>query len=107
MFLLPLALTIFGFSISSAESERLSGGGAAGVASTSLLLAGFFAALATASALTGVDSETASAGASAPTAVPGAASATSPFEALVGFFAFDVSALNLVVFFNSAIRASL
>src|SRR6266446_8276806 len=103
MFLLPLTLTIFGFSISSAESERPSGGAAAGVASTFLLLAGFFAALATASALAGVDSETASAGVSAPTATSGAASATSPFEALVGFFAFDVSALDLVVF-DSVIR---
>ena len=93
----------FGFSISSAESERFSGGGAADVASTFLVLAGFFAGLATASALAGVDSETASAGANAPTAGSGTACATSPFEAFVGFFAFDVSALDLVVFFNSAI----
>src|SRR5882762_8702544 len=101
MFLLPLALTILGFSISSAESERLSGGGPAGVPSTFLLLVGFFSGLAAASALGGVDSETASARASAPTAA-----CASPFEALVGFFAFEVSALDLVVFFNSAIRVS-
>src|SRR5207244_10774068 len=106
MFLLPLALTILGFSISSAESERLSGGGAAGVPSTFLLLAGFFSGLAAASALAGVDSETASTRASAPTAARDAPCATSPFEALVGFFAFDVSALDLVVFFNSAIPVS-
>src|SRR5437667_831122 len=104
MFLLPLALTILGLSISSAESERLSGGGAAGVPSTFWLLAGFFSGLAAGSALAGVDSETASARASAPTAAPEAACATSPFAALVGFFAFEVSALDLVVFFNYAIR---
>jgi len=46
-----------------------------------------------------VDSETASARARAPTAAPDAACATPLFEALVGFFAFDVSALDLVVFF--------
>src|ERR1700676_2219484 len=103
MFLLPLALTIFGFSISSAESERFSGGGAAGAACTFLLLVGFSAGLATASALAGGDSETASSGANAPTAASGAACAASPFEALLGFSAFDVSALDSAVFFNSAI----
>lgn len=44
MFLAPLALTIFGFSTSSASSERFSAGGEAGPASGFGALAAFFGA---------------------------------------------------------------
>jgi len=44
--LLPLALTIFGFSASSGESERFSGAPAAGAGCSFFCLAGFLAGLA-------------------------------------------------------------
>src|SRR5882724_4750990 len=57
MFLLPLALTIFGFSIESAESERFSGAAATGAGSSFFFLAGFLAGLTSGSVFAGVNSE--------------------------------------------------
>src|SRR5438874_2999034 len=103
MFLLPLALTTFGFSISSVESERFSGAAAvAGAGSSVLLLAGFFARLTAGSALVDGCSETAE-------AVSGTAGVASVFPASAGvasvfaFFAFGFSDSGLVSFSGSAI----
>ncbi len=85
------------------RSERFSGGGAADVTSAFLVLAGFFAGLASASALAGVDSA-ASRGELANCRFRHRL-CNLAFRAFVGFFGFDVSALDLVVFSNSAIRA--
>src|SRR5882724_1715935 len=93
MFLLPLALTIFGFSISSVEGQRRSGG----AASTFLSLGSLFAFV---SSSADADSGTASAGTTVPASASGIAGAAS-FDALIGFFAF--SAVGFVVFFDSAI----
>src|SRR5205809_5164914 len=104
MFLLPLALTTFGFSISSVESERFSRGAAAaaGAGSSFLLLAGFFARLTAGSALADGGSETGGAGAG----IAGVASvscASAGAVSVFAFFAFGFSGSGLVSFSGSAI----
>src|SRR5437773_5102760 len=103
MFLLPLALTTFGFSISSVESERFSrGAAAAGAGSSFLLLAGFFARLTAGSALADGGSETGGAGAG----IAGVASvscASAGAVSVIAFFAFGFSGSGLVSFSGSAI----
>src|SRR5437762_2503147 len=102
MFLLPLALTTFGFSISSVESERFSRAAAAGAGSSFLLLAGFFARLTAGSALADGGSETGGAGAG----IAGVASvscASAGAVSVFAFFAFGFSGSGLVSFSGSAI----
>ena len=84
MFLLPLALTIFGFSIESVESERFSGAAATGAGSSFFLLAGFLAGLTSGSVFEGANSEPASVE-TGPGAFPSAAAgAVSPSGELLG-----------------------
>src|SRR6266568_694005 len=102
MFLLPLALTTFGFSMSSVESERFSRTAAAGADSSFLLLAGFLARLTAGSALADGCSETAgvvSWTAGVASVSGDSAGATSVFA----FFAFGFSGSGLVSFSGSAI----
>src|SRR5437773_3537750 len=103
MFLLPLALTTFGFSISSVESERFSrGAAAAGAGSSFLLLAGFLARLTAGSALADGCPETAG----APSWAAGVASvsrASAGAASVSAFFAFGFSGSGLVSFSGSAI----
>src|ERR1700730_9368613 len=90
-FLLPLALTIFGFSTSSASSERFSRGVSAGAASSLGGLASFFATLV--SATGGTVEATVSTGAVSVFAAGFSASA-------FGFFGFALSVLGLLGFFS-------
>ncbi len=75
MFLLPLALTIFGFSIESGESERFSGAAATGAGSSLFFLASFLAGLTSGSVFAGANSEPASVE-TGPGALPSAVAGT-------------------------------
>src|SRR5260370_39967080 len=101
MFLLRLALTLFGFSMSSDESERFSGAAAVGAVSSFLLLAGFLARLTAGSALAVGGSETAGAA----SCVAGAASVFSDSTGAASafaFFAFGFSGFGSASFSGSA-----
>src|SRR6266568_3593427 len=100
MFLAPFALTIFGFSTSSASSERFSRGASAGAASGLAGFAGFFAGFAT--AVTGAGVSVVGFGdscfASWDVGVSGA------FSSAFGFFGFSAfSAFGFAGFLCSAI----
>src|SRR5437773_8766409 len=107
MFLLPLALTIFGFSIESAESERFSGAAATGAGSSLFFLAGFLAGLTSGSVFAGADSEPAfvEAGPGAvPSTVAGTGSLSAESLGAATAFAFFVSGFSESVgSFDSAI----
>src|ERR1700736_2831631 len=102
MFLAPFALTIFGFSMSSASKVRFSRGASAGAASCLLDFADFFGGFV--SAVTGDVVSAASVG----WAASSFASATAGFSSAFGFFGFSAfSAFGFAGFLCSAILIKL
>src|SRR5437016_2689839 len=102
MFLAPFALTIFGFSTSSASKVRFSRGASAGAASCLLDFVGFFAGFV--SAVPGAVVSAASVGWTASSF----ASATAGLSSTFGFFGFSAfSALGFAGFLCSAILIKL
>src|SRR6266853_6582566 len=96
MFLAPFALTIFGFSTSSASSERFSRGASAGLVSGLLGFAGFFAGFA--SAATGAAASGGGVGRAASSFTSTVGGGSSAFGLFVAF-----SALGFAGFWCSAI----
>src|SRR5437764_430050 len=95
MFLAPFALTIFGFSTSSASKERFSRGASAGAASGLPVLAGFFAGFALAAGVAVVSAVGAAAAScfsvGAAAGVSGAFSSPYAFLSLSAFSGFGLA----------------